>query len=191
MLDLNLLQRPWYIRQEQRAHPEVFAGAEREMNDFYHEVAPFENGEPFDGARIERAFVAMLDTIITRQLPQRPVYIRDTYQVGHSGVAEKMKMIPGGYFMRITTVPAAEPVIDAEKIADAVTHRDERVNYLLHSVASAGSYHGKFAMQSGDTVTVRRTLDACRQMGADDAPDIAEFMRSAATFLSVRSGGER
>lgn len=184
MLDLNLLQRPWYVRQGQRTHPDVFAGAEKQIDDFCREVAPFEAGKPFEGRRIETAYVAMLDTIISKQARCRPVYIRDTYQVQHGGVAEKMNMIPGGYFMRITDTLTLEPVIDADRITARLVDRDdERVQYLLHAVAASASYQGDHAMKIGDTLKVAQTLDVCRKLGSD-VPDVQKFMKTAEQFLS-------
>ena len=72
MLDLALMQRPWYLRQAMRAHPEVFAGSEAAVQTFIREVAPFEAGRPYDGRRIENAFIVMHHAIIDRQLTAPP-----------------------------------------------------------------------------------------------------------------------
>ncbi|HEY3294275.1 MAG TPA: DUF2723 domain-containing protein [bacterium] len=190
MLDLNLLQRPWYIRQEQRAHPDVFEGVQREIDAFCREVAPFESGKPFNGPRIESAYVGMINAIIGKQTDHRPVYVLDTYQTGHGGVAEKLKMIPGGYFMRITNVPLLEPVINADNIIAGNPDRsDTRVAYLLHLVAASASYQGDYSMRIGDTARVSKTLDICRKLGSD-YPQVQDYIKAADTYLTnMRSQG--
>ena len=189
MLDLNLLQRPWYIRQEQRTHPDVFAGLDRQIDAFISEVAPFESGQPYDGPRIESAFVTMLNTMIVNQSSKRPVFIRDTYQTGHAGIAQKMKMIPGGYFLRITDSPTPESVINVDPIVAGLHDRDDRVTYLLHTLAAAAASQGTFAMQIGNTPTVERTLAACRKLDLSDAKDLRDFMQKAETYLASKRGG--
>jgi len=190
ILDLNLLQRSWYIAQEQRTDPSVFRGVEREADAFLREVAPFESGRPYDGRRIESAFVSLLDSIIARQSRLRPVYIRDTYQSGHGEVARSMKMIPGGYFMRVTANSALEPFIDADALLASVTERDERVDYLLKQAALAASYQGDFAMHAGDTLSVRRAMIESGKLAPDD-PQIAKFIREATQYLAVGRGATR
>jgi hypothetical protein len=183
MLDLNLMQRSWYIQQEQRNDPTVFAGVEPQIAVFLREVAPFESGKPYDGRRIESAFVALLDSIISRQSQVRPVYIRDTYQSGHGEIARSMKMIPGGYFMRVTTASVPEPVIDADGVIAAVAEHDDRVDYLLKQAALAASYQGDYAMHSSDTLTLRRAMNASARLAGND-PQIAKFVGQSLQYLA-------
>jgi hypothetical protein len=183
MLDLALIQRPWYIKQEQRRHPQVFAGSEREIAAFRKAVVPFESGAPYDGPQIEAAYVGMVNRIIENNYRSRPVYIRDTRNVGHPDVAAKFPSVPGGYFLRIRDVRVEESMLDADRLLSSKREFDEREQYLLRQAAVSAAMQGNFAMDLGDTTRVREAAKQAARLAPNDQA-IQRFLAQAKPFLS-------
>jgi hypothetical protein len=108
MLDLNLLQRSWYIAEQSHLHPELFNVCAPIVEIFLEHVQAFERGEPFDGQAIEDAFVDLNNCIIDNARFHRPVYIRDTQVVNHPAVGAGFPQQSTGYFVRIMSDSAAD-----------------------------------------------------------------------------------
>jgi hypothetical protein len=186
MLDLALIQRPWYIKQERRRHPQIFAGAEHEITAFQKAVAPFESGAPYNGSQIETAYVAMINRLVENSYRSRPVYIRDTRNVGHPDVAAKFPSLPAGYFIRIQDERVEEPMLKADRLLNSKHEFDEREQYLLRQAAIAAAMQGSFAMDLGDTARVREAARLAATLAPNDQA-ILRFIAQAKPFLSDTS----
>lgn len=182
MLDINLMQRSWYVEQEMRRRPQVFQKCEQEVAEFLKHVALFETGRPYNAQRLEAAFVAMHDCLIEHNRVNRPVYLRDTYAIGHPGVGERFSKVPGGFFWRIGAESSAEPVFPVADLRLGKHRLAERERYLLKDVARSVELQGRYAMQSADTATVRRTIAAMEILPYPDARSRA-YAVAARAFL--------
>ncbi|RPH96304.1 DUF2723 domain-containing protein [candidate division KSB1 bacterium] len=189
MLDLNLLQRPWYVRQEMRAHPDVFADCEKEVAAFMREVAPFEAGKPFISQRIESAFLTMVNGIISRQMAHRPVYVRDMQTYGHPGIAADLSKTPGAYFLKVgETSSAADPVLNSDNIKRGMTTFNERERLLLTECALSTAMRGMYALRVGDVPTAELSVRMANELAGDD-PRIREYVKSAELRLNELKTG--
>jgi hypothetical protein len=186
MLDMNLMQRSWYIKQQQLAHPQVFSGCEKEITDFLREVKSFESGSRFDGTQIEVAYVALHNKIIKQQLPLRPVYLRYAREVGHPNVGAGFKVYPGTFFLRLEEEPISDPVMSADSITQGRREFDARESYLINEVAAFSALQGSYAISRGDTQTVREALSAASLL-APEITAVQNYTRQAIGFL----GGEK
>ncbi len=184
MYDLALLQRPWYLKQEQRRHPEVFSGCEDKLAAFEEAVAPFERGDIYDGQQLEAAYVDMLNCVIERHYHERPVYVRDTRSVGHPGVAAKFPTYPGGYFFRVAGTPLPEPMLNPEAFLHSKPSFDERDQYLLRQAAVTAALRGSFNLDSGDTTAANECLKLATRL----APQDQIVTRFAAQMNSISTG---
>jgi hypothetical protein len=173
MLDVNLMQRPWYIRQEQRRHADVFRGSDAAVNAFVRAVEPFEQGRPFDGQRIESAFVAMNNSLLTQNLDRHPVYVRDIRETGHPGIAAGFPKSPGAYFIRLAAIDSNAQMLSADSIMHGLTEIGPRERYLLNSAALSLVAQGRFALAAGDAARARRAVVEARKL----SPDHAEVQR--------------
>ena len=178
MLDVNLLQRSWYIRQERRAQPDVFAGLNGEIETFLKEVAVFEHGRSFDSRRIESAYLGMVNGIISRNLSRRPVYVRDMQACGHPGIASSYHKVPGAFFLRVGEPSDTEPVLNADSLLSGRRRFEARERALLREAAVSAALQGKQAMMTGDSSRVRATLKAAQTLAPDD-PLVRQFAAAA------------
>jgi hypothetical protein len=183
MLDLNLLMRPWYLRQEMRNYPSVFTNCQSEIKTFIREVRPFENGQPYDGQRIEAAFVAMVRSIISTNLASRPVYIRDEVEAGHHGIMAGFQKIPGAYFLRVAPFSGTEPILQASAIRRGLTTIGERENYLLDAAAMSAMSQCRTALKGGDTTTAKAALSQAELLVSDN-PDARRFIADTKKLLN-------
>jgi len=134
LIDIHLMRRRWYVEQLFRHHPEVTAGCERERDRFLKELVPFDAGKPFNGAAIEQAFVALHDSIISKNLSRRPVYLRFAREAGHPGIGARLPATPGAFFYRLGMQRSEEELLDVEKICGGRTQFNDREKYLLTAV---------------------------------------------------------
>ncbi len=183
MLDINLMQRSWYIKQQRRRHPQVFETADREVTVFLRAVEPFERGKPFNGPVIENAFVAMHHALIRNQIARHPVYLRDMVTSGHPKIGSGFTQIPGAYFLRIAEPPASEPVLNITSLISADNLADDRKRFLLQQAALSTMLQGRYAMGVADTVQLRRIVDECRSLTPVE-PRISDFISIAEEYLS-------
>jgi hypothetical protein len=184
MLDLNLMQRPWYIDQERRAHPEVFAGSDRETADFIRAVAPFEDGQSYDGTRIEAAYVALHNSIIDHQQGKRPVFVRDTREIGHPGVAAKLTQVPAGFFNQITDSTNTGTYLRPDSILKDMKSLDDRQRYLIREATQSTLERVEFSRRSGDRESVVSGLDVAEKFQCDD-PRVQNYIRETRAALQA------
>ena len=184
MFDLALLQRPWYLQQEQRRHPEIFSGCEDKIMTFTDAVTPFERVDQYDGQLLETSYVDMVNCLIEHSYHERPVYVRDTRSVGHPGVAAKFPTYPGGYFFRVAGTPLPEPMLNPDAFLHDKTSFDEREQYLLRQAAVTAALRGSFSLDSGDTTTARKCLTIATKL----APQDQIVTRFAAQMNSISTG---
>jgi hypothetical protein len=134
LMDINLMQRRWYVEQLARKYPDVVADCEPQLRIFLKELEPFDAGQAFDATRIERAFVALHDSIISKNLTRRPVYLRFVVEAGHPEIGAKFPAQPASFFYRLGAAQSDEDFLDIEKIIAHRTEFDDRECYLLAKV---------------------------------------------------------
>jgi hypothetical protein len=183
MLDLNLMERSWYVRQQVLQHPSIFKGSELEVANFLKELVPFETGKPYQEQRIETAFVAMNNSLLKHGLNERPVYVRDVAATGHTGVGANFPYKTGAYFSRISSTALSDSVLDAATILHGRTSFSERERYLLYQAAVAAIQQGSDAMTASDTLRVRAAVKAVSLL-SQYAPATQTFLKNANVFLS-------
>jgi len=178
MLDVNLLQRSWYVRQERRAHPEVFAGLDGEIESFLKEVAIFESGRPFDSQRIESAYLGMANGIISRNMSHRPVYVRDMQAYRHPGIAASFRKSPGAFFLRIGEPSRSEPILNADNLLSGRRRFEPCESVLLREAGMSAALQGSRAIAANDSARVLATLKAALKLAPYD-PLVRQFEAAA------------
>ncbi len=168
MFDLALMQRPWYLKQEQRRYPAIFAECTSSVEAFVHAVRPFEAGEPYDAQRLEAAYVDMINCLIEHHYRDRPVYVRDTRAIGHPGIGAELPAYPAGYFFRIADSSMPEVMINPDLLQQSGVDRDERVSQLFRQAAMATVLRGQFSLQQGDTSAARECVRVSTRLAPED-----------------------
>jgi hypothetical protein len=90
IIDKELVRRSWYIKYLSRAYPWLVERSEREIASYRQYLDQFEQGRLKDPAEIQRRYIALLESFITRS-PERPAYT--TYDVDAGPDARQM--LPG------------------------------------------------------------------------------------------------
>lgn len=103
VVDKELMRRSWYINgQLPIFQPSIFVGSETERKIFLTELAPFENGESYDGNRIEEAYQNLIGKMLTEQYKIRPVYLTLEYvQSQEVRLPSGFTLIPMGLVMKL------------------------------------------------------------------------------------------
>lgn len=98
MLDVNLTNRSWYLDFLKRALPETMAGLEERISSYRGMVRDFEEGRPFDTAKIEALHQSILASILRKSYRAGPVY----FDVGTGfDSAAGWFMVPEGALLRV------------------------------------------------------------------------------------------
>ncbi|MFH1010928.1 MAG: DUF2723 domain-containing protein, partial [bacterium] len=134
LVDIHLMRRRWYVEQLFKQHPEIMEGCQKERDEFFRELAPFDAGKPFNPEKIERAFVALHDSLLSKNLPRRPVHIRFTHEAGHPRIGARFEARPASFFYRMGNGEPSDDLLDVEKIVGRRRKFDEREMYLLTKV---------------------------------------------------------
>jgi hypothetical protein len=186
MLDINLMQRSWYVKQERRAHPDVFNGLDCEIGQFLKEVAVFEARKPFDGKRIETAYLALMNGIIEKNMKHRPVYVRDMQASRHPGIAASFSKSPGAFFLRISEASEQNFILNPDNILTENSRYNDREKNLLHEAALSACLQGKQAMTDGNLKLVQQTLTTSRKLAPTDLT-VQQYEEAAREFQASSS----
>lgn len=110
VIGTGFLRQPWYVRALARRDPALLPPAGEAYRRFLAEVAPFEEGRPFDPASIDRAWHDMLRGMVAHALATRPVCATLAVE---DGIGEGVPRVPMGLFWRLSAdtayVPATDP----------------------------------------------------------------------------------
>ena len=159
LMDVNLMRRRWYVEQFTRQYPNIMAGSEKECKKFLHELIPFDAGKPYNAGVIENAFTALHNSIIEKNLTQRPVYLRFLREAGHPKIGAPFPAAPGAFFYRLGVQENSnEPLLDIEKILDSRKHFDEREKYLLTKIHQILFGRLKFQENTAQKEEINRQL---------------------------------
>jgi len=99
VIDKELLRRSWYIRELESRRPWLIAASRAEVNAFLAQVDLFEHGLPYDPARIQSSYVAMIGSFIRRNLPAHPVYVTEEIEPEFT---RGLNRVPEGLAFRLT-----------------------------------------------------------------------------------------
>jgi len=157
LMDVNLMRRRWYVEQFSRQYPDIMAGSETECKKFLHELIPFDAGKPYNATVIENAFTALHNSIIEKNLSQRPVYLRFLREAGHSQIGAPFPAAPGAFFYRLGVQENSnEPLLNVEKILGSRKRYDDREKYLLTKIHQILLGRLKFQENSDKTEEITR-----------------------------------
>jgi hypothetical protein len=128
MIDVNLVRRSWYLDYLQREMPGRMAGVAEELAAYRRELRRFEYGEPYDGARIQRAFLGLLEALIRGQLRRGgAVQIVPPME---PGLARDLLWVPWGLSFRLFDPDQAVP-----PPPDPLLHDEDRWVYDRWDIA--------------------------------------------------------
>jgi hypothetical protein len=126
-LDTELCRRTWYFDYLKQSYPDLFATSEKEIKSFLKEVQPFENQRPFDPHVIERAYIKMLNSFLTKNFQTRPLY---DDLIGGPKIGETYLGVPEGMAFSFKDSlkyhPYDFPVFELRGVLDRTVYKDDR-----------------------------------------------------------------
>jgi len=90
MIDKELLRRSWYFKYLARAYPWLVERSAREIAQYREYLDQFEHSRLRDPGEIQRRYIAMLESFVTRN-PERPAYTTFDADAG----ADAKQLLPG------------------------------------------------------------------------------------------------
>lgn len=106
VIDKELLRRSWYLKQLEKRAPVLVGLSRQEVNAFLREVDRFEHDLPYDPAAIQRAYVAMIVSLIRHGMETRPVYVTAEIE---GEFTSGLQRIPEGLAFRLKAEPGEVP----------------------------------------------------------------------------------
>jgi len=153
IIEVQLLRRSWYLEQLSRQAPELMQASAAELQRFSRELFKFEHNLPYDPQTIQRCYQELLNSLVSRSLPQRPVYL--TCEQGRE-IGAGFNRVPEGLALRLYPPAQAYAPYDLSRLdvpaLQSFSPRD-RYHAALRSfyafmLAARGAYelqHGQFS----------------------------------------------
>ncbi|MBI5219876.1 MAG: DUF2723 domain-containing protein [Bacteroidia bacterium] len=154
VLDELLLKRSWYIQMLRYHHPEFMQKSVAEVEGFLTAVAPFEDGQPYDGNIIQQKYIGMINALIDSKL-------KDGSQVFFTYYPEKevlrnYHLEPQFSAYKYTDAVKLDSTIDDSKIKLNVFinpqyNRDRMANYMREYYGDLYGTRAALLEQAGKT----------------------------------------
>ena len=166
MVEKELLRRTWYPMQLRRWYPETIARSESELTLFEADLQLFESGKPYDRGRIQARFAAFLNSLIDRNISDRPVYLTLDVVQTEPSVATRYRKLPQGFALRLVENRQApfklKSKFDLARFMSSPTDPDDEMQRAVFKMATAHvDLASRYAAEAGDTAQV----DALRELG--------------------------
>ncbi|MFN3344432.1 MAG: DUF2723 domain-containing protein [Chloroherpetonaceae bacterium] len=116
MIEKELLRRTWYVRKVQTAFPELSEKSRNEMDAFLEDLEMFESGKPYNQVRIQTRWIAMLNSLIEKNIDTRPVYLTADVVQTEPEVGIAYRKVPQGFALRLSRQDTLLPVGNLEHL---------------------------------------------------------------------------
>ncbi len=106
VVDKELLRRSWYYEQLGKNYPFVFRKMRKTVAAFLRALEPFEAGERYDAALLEKLYRKIIASIIADNINERAVYIApelvdNELKRGELVLPEGYSLVPCNYFFKV------------------------------------------------------------------------------------------
>ncbi len=131
-IDTELCRRTWYFDYVKHNYGNLYARSEGAVGRFLKEVEPFENGQPFDAGVIERAYINMFNSFLTRNFGSRPLY---DDLIGGPEVGRAYLRVPEGLVFSLKDslkyYPYDFPELELRGVFDQAVFKNDRTLFNL------------------------------------------------------------
>lgn len=159
VLDVELMRRSWYYRYVERVAPDLAAAAAAEIGAFRELLVPFERDEPFDAARLQTLYLAILDRFIEARRGR--VYVGMDME---SGVTAGRVLVPRGLLFEVrdgmpATVPDAPSLVVEERLMAGGLPAAEGLQKIVALYAAMRANRAIFLALAGRNAGAREQID--------------------------------
>ena len=158
IIDKELVRRSWYFEHLRRAYPWLTGRSQPEIEHYLKYLDRFEHGTLKDPAAIQRAFINLLESFVTRN-PERPAYTTFARQDNRDAVEmfRARSWVPAGVLYELRT-DSVLPAFDYSTLTVRVPARpDPRTRVNL-------ARYGRFAREYGALLVRRGRTEEARQV---------------------------
>ncbi|HME90828.1 MAG TPA: hypothetical protein VKE49_05350, partial [Myxococcaceae bacterium] len=169
LIEKELLRRTWYPLQLRRWYPETTGRSERELALFEKDLQLFESGKPYDAARIQTRFVAFLNSVVERNIAERPVYVTIDVLQTEPGVAAAYRKLPQGFALRLIkdrqTLPRLKSRFDLDRFLQSPTDLDDEMQRgILRTAATSVELAARYAAEIGDASEANKLREQAKKL---------------------------
>jgi len=131
-LDTQLCRLSWYSNYVRQNYGELYRTSEEEIHRFLLRVIPYEEGHPYNPRVIQRAYINMLNSFLTRNFKGKPVY---DGMIGGPRIGRDFLRIPEGLVFSfrdsLRYYPCEFPNFELRGVLDESIYKDDRTLYNL------------------------------------------------------------
>lgn len=167
IIEKELLRRTWYPLDIQRKYPDILKTSRDEIEEYMKDLEDFESGREFGPRRsaiIQGKFEAMLKSIISENIDDRPVYITLDVLQSERNITQGFHTAPDG--MAIRMLKQGEKFmpdishIKLDKIKKSLGERDDYLaNALKNLVAVNLSNIGRYYFATNNYAKSRQAFE--------------------------------
>ncbi|MEO0182541.1 MAG: DUF2723 domain-containing protein [candidate division WOR-3 bacterium] len=149
VIDKELLRRTWYLKYLAREYPDFYQAAEKEINEYLHELYKFEYGKPYQPAIIQSKFIRMLERFVEVKESLGVYFALPFPDRDLNAVKPAYYRIPFGLNYLITKTPQI-PHFDFSqlKISQPKFVNDPRLKYNIETVVKMASNNIHYLTQN-------------------------------------------
>jgi len=154
LLEKELLRRTWYPYQFRRWYPEIHNKSKSEFGSYLEYLDLFESEEPFDPQALQQRFIALLRSIIDKNIDTRPVYVTPDVIQTDPDIVQGYTLVPEGFALRIERSPGSYKVnmsrFNLDKFIKSLRQEENHLDEGIRKSASMNLANlGRYAMSTG------------------------------------------
>lgn len=168
VIDKELLRRSWYYNQLKRNHPYVIKNVDNDISNFLNAVGPFERGEQFDPALIEKYYRAVMTNLISRNIGTRNYYIglelfQNEMQQGEFTLPEGYQIVPHLLLFKVVNGTDYVPAPDPDFTIRFPGNRNKYIDFIENAVATMLTYRATYELQFNKTERAKVYIDKVKK----------------------------
>jgi hypothetical protein len=147
VIDKELLRRSWYITQLERRYPWLMDQSRAEVVAYLRELEKFEHELPYDPATIQARYVALIASLISRNIGSRPVYVTQEVEPEFT---HGLQRVPEGLAQRLVADSLFHPTMLPTFTYRPYSRKGRLEDMTRQLYAEALTYRGRYYLQWGD-----------------------------------------
>lgn len=155
VIDKELLRRSWYITQLERRYPWLIEQSRAEVSAYLRELYKFEHELPYDPATIQARYVALIGSLISRNISSRPTYVTQEIEPEFT---RGLQRVPEGLAQRLFADTLFHPSTLPTFTYRLFTRKGRLEDMTRQLYAEALTFRGRYYHHWGDTAEAERAF---------------------------------
>lgn len=164
LVEKELLRRTWYPYQFKKWYPEIYDNSKNEFELFMEDLELFEAGKPYNPQRIQARFINLLNSLIDKNINERPIYITIDILQTEPDVGRDYEKIPEGFAIRLVNKKEIRPVnldkFDLTKFQNSFKKKENHLEEGIRKLASSQlSILGNYALTTQQFEAAQKSFE--------------------------------